>query len=85
MKEIKLTADMRRAVQHCVWFEPPEEAMKNTPRLVAYIHTHGMPEDTHALRQQLSDNDLKQVLDVAPAGIYDARSLGILESGYRPL
>jgi hypothetical protein len=33
-----------------------------------------MPEDTQALRKQLSDDDLKQVLNEAPAGIYDARS-----------
>ncbi len=74
MKEINLTAEMRRAVQRCVWFEPPEEAIKDIPRLAAYILTHGMPEDTQILRKQLSDNDLKQVLDEAPAGIYDARS-----------
>jgi len=73
MKEINLTAEMRRAVQRCVWFEP-EEAIKDTSRLAAYILTHGMPEDTHELRKQLSDDDLKQVLDIAPAGIYDARS-----------
>ena len=74
MKEINLTAEMRRAVQRCVWFEPPEEAIKDIPRLAAYILTHGVPEDTQVLRKQLSDNDLKQVLDEAPAGIYDARS-----------
>ena len=74
MKKINLTAEMRKAVQHCIWFEPPEESIKNTPRLAAYILTHGMPEDTQALRKQLSDEDLKQVLDEAPSGIYDPRS-----------
>jgi pyoverdine/dityrosine biosynthesis protein Dit1 len=74
MKDINLTAEMCRVVQRCVWFEPPEEAIKDIPRLVAYILTHGMPEDTQVLRKQLSDDDLKQVLDKAPAGIYDARS-----------
>ncbi len=74
MKEITLTAEMKKTVQRCIWFESPEEAVKDTPRLAAYILTHGMPEDTQALRKQLTDDDLKQVLDVAPAGIYDARS-----------
>lgn len=74
MKDVNLTPEMRKAVQRCVWFEPPEEAIKNIPRLAAYILTHGMPEDTFALRKQLSDENLKQVLDAAPAGIYDARS-----------
>jgi hypothetical protein len=66
MKEINLIAEMRRAVQRCVWFEPPEKAVKDTARLAAYILTHGMQEDTHALRKQLSDDDLKQILDEAP-------------------
>jgi len=74
MKEINLTVEMRKAVKRCVWFEPPEKAIKDIPRLAAYILTHGMPEDTQELRKQLSDDDLKQVLDIAPAGIYDARS-----------
>ncbi len=74
MKEIELTTEMRRAVKRCIWFESPEEAVKDTPRLAAYILTHGMPEDTEVLRKQLSDDDLKQALDEAPAGIYDARS-----------
>lgn len=66
MKEISLTTAMRKAVKRCIWFEPPEEAIKNTPRLAAYILTHGMPEDTQELR--------KQILDEAPTGIYDPRS-----------
>ncbi len=74
MKAINLTTEMRDTVRRCVWFESPEEAVKDIPRLAAYILTHGMLEDTRILRKQLSDDDLKQVLDVAPAGIYDARS-----------
>jgi len=30
MKKIHLTAEMRKAVERCVWFEPPEEAIKDT-------------------------------------------------------
>ncbi|MES2662119.1 MAG: hypothetical protein V4629_02330 [Pseudomonadota bacterium] len=41
---------------------------------MAYILTHGMPEDTHTLLQQLSEDELKQALDTAPPGIYDPRS-----------
>ena len=50
---LKLTADLYRAVQRCVWFEPPEQAVQNTARLAAYILTYGTPEDTFALRAQL--------------------------------
>lgn len=74
MKAINLTTEMREAVQRCVWFEPPEQAIKDVPRLAAYILTYGLPKDTKLLLEQLSDDGLKQVLDNAPAGIYDNRS-----------
>ena len=74
MTQINLTEEMRKAIKRCVWFEPPEQAIKDAPRLAAYILTHGMPEDTDALRAQITDDELRELLDQAPAGIYDARS-----------
>ncbi len=74
MKDIILTAEIRNAAKRCIWFEQPEQAVQNAPRLVAYILTHGTFEDTEALTAQLSLEELKQALDEAPAGIYDARS-----------
>lgn len=74
MKKINLTAEMRRAVERCVWFESPETAIEDIPRLAAYILTYGMPSDTASLLEQLGREGLKEVLDNAPAGIYDNRS-----------
>jgi hypothetical protein len=71
---INLTKELRKVVEHCVWFEPPEQAIQNIPRLAAYILTYGTPEDTFVLREQLNDADLAECLDNAPSGIYDARS-----------
>ena len=36
MKEINLTAEMRKAVQRCIWFEKPEEAI--TPGQAAVFY-----------------------------------------------
>lgn len=74
MKPLILTEAMRKTAQRCIWFEAPEIAVQNPARLAAYVLTHGMPEDTKILREQLSNDDLKQALDEAPPGIYDARS-----------
>ena len=74
MKTINLTEEMRKVIQRCVWFETPETVIEDAPRLVAYILTHGMPEDVKVLMKQLTDADIKQALDEAPAGIYDPRS-----------
>jgi hypothetical protein len=56
--KLNLTEDLRKAAQHCVWFEPPEQAVQNAARLAAYILTYGTPEDTFALRAQLDDQAL---------------------------
>ncbi len=46
MKEINLTEEMKKTVQRCIWFESPEEAVKDTPRLAAYIPSlYPRPED----------------------------------------
>lgn len=71
---LKLTAALRRAAEHCVWFEPPEQAVQDTARLAAYILTYGTPEDTFALRAQLDNVALKACLDHAPPGVFDPRS-----------
>lgn len=71
---LELTEDLRRAAEHCIWFEPPELAVQDTARLAAYILTYGTPEDTYALRKQLDDEALAKCLDRAPPGIFDARS-----------
>lgn len=71
---LKLTEELRKAIEHCVWFEPPEQAIRDTARLTAYILTYGTPEETYALRDQLDDATLLEYLDQAPPGIYDQRS-----------
>ncbi|MBS0386429.1 MAG: hypothetical protein JSS00_13900 [Proteobacteria bacterium] len=74
MKPLVLTPPLRRAAERCVWYEPPEAAIRDAPRLVAHILTFGSIEDVGALRTQYSDEDLREALQAAPPGIFDARS-----------
>jgi hypothetical protein len=74
MKPLKLTPELRRAAERCVWYETPERAIRNSANLAAHILTYGGIEDVNALRAQYSDDDLRQALDAAPAGVFDARS-----------
>ena len=71
---LRSTEELKKAVEHCVWFESPEQAIQDTARLAAYILTYGTPEDTYALRDQLDDAALVKCLDESPPGIYDQRS-----------
>ena len=74
VKPLVLTPALRRAAERCVWFEAPEQASADPARLVAHILTYGGVEDVNALRAQYSDDDIRDALDAAPAGIFDARS-----------
>ena len=71
---LTLTDELRKAAQQCIWFEPPEMALKEPGRLPAYIFTCGSLEDVTALRCQITQDDLQRLLDAAPPGIYDPRS-----------
>ena len=74
MKPLILTDQLRKVAQQSVWFEPPEQSIKNIPRFVAYVFTYGTYQATQVLQQQLSKAELIECLDKAPAGIYDKRS-----------
>jgi hypothetical protein len=74
MKPLVLTPALRRAAERCVWHESPERAVAHPARLVAHILTFGGIEDVNALRAQYTDDDLREALDTAPAGVFDARS-----------
>jgi hypothetical protein len=74
MKALRLTMALRRAAERCVWYETPERAIRDPARFVAHILTYGGVEDVNALREQYSDDDLREALSAAPPGIFDARS-----------
>lgn len=74
MTRLVLTPELRKAAERCIWFEPPEKAIANGARLAAYILTYGAPKDVRALRAQVTDRELRLLLDAAPPGIFDARS-----------
>lgn len=68
------TPELEAVARHAVWFEPPAKALALPYRLIAYVLTYGTYEDVSILRQYVSDAELVEALDHAPAGIIDARS-----------
>lgn len=73
MKALKLTDRLRKSAR-CIWFEPPEKAVADPARFVAYVLTYGTIDDVAALREQLDWDDIREALDHAPPGVFDARS-----------
>lgn len=74
MKTLPLTPEVRAIAERVVWWEPAEQALGDPVRFIAYAMTYGDHADMKVIRRQLSEDDLHEALDRAPAGIFDARS-----------
>ena len=74
LKPISLTPEIRDIARRIVRFESPEKAISDPIRFVAYAMTHAPPEDIRAIRRYVCNDDFREALDHAPAGIIDPRS-----------
>ncbi|MGH8138386.1 MAG: hypothetical protein ACREVV_09350 [Steroidobacteraceae bacterium] len=74
MKPIPATPEIIAVARKVVWFEPPEKALADPIRFMAYAMTYALPEDMRFIRRFVSDDDFREALEHAPAGIIDPRS-----------
>ena len=74
MNAIPLTPETAALAARIIWFEPPETALGDPIRFLAYAMAHATPRDLRAIRQYLSDDDFREALASAPPGIIDPRS-----------
>lgn len=74
MKPIPVTPETLAVARRIVWFESPEKALADPVRFMAYAMTYALPEDMRFIRRYVSDDDFRDALDHAPAGIVDPRS-----------
>ncbi|MDP8984173.1 MAG: hypothetical protein M3N97_03885 [Pseudomonadota bacterium] len=74
MKPIPATPEMLGIVPRIIWFESPERALADPVRFMAYAMAYARHEDMRVIRQYVSDEDFREALDGAPAGIIDPRS-----------
>lgn len=64
----------RLVAKRLVWFEPPEQSLKEPVRFLAYAFAHARDPDMRILRAVLSEDALRFALQNAPPGIIDAKS-----------
>jgi len=74
MNSIPITPLTLEVARRIIWFEPPERALADPIRFMAYAMTYARHEDMRVIRRYVSDDDLREALDHAPAGIIDPRS-----------
>ncbi len=74
MKAIPLNTEIEPVVRRIIWFEPPEQALADPIRFMAYAMACATHEDMKVIRRYVDDTDFLEALDNAPPGIIDRRS-----------
>jgi hypothetical protein len=74
MRPIPATPQTLSVAPRIIWFEPPERALADPLRFMAYAMAYVRHEDMRVIRQYVSDDDFREALDRAPPGIIDPRS-----------
>ncbi len=74
MKNLPLTPEIETIAKRVIWFEEPPQAIADPIRFLAYAMTYGDDADMRVIRQHLSDDELREAIENAPAGIFDGRS-----------
>jgi hypothetical protein len=74
MKPLPHSSDLLAVAPRIMWFEPPEQALADPVRFLAYLMTYGTLEEIAVVRRHLDLDDFREALDRAPPGIIDERS-----------
>lgn len=74
MKPLPCHPDLLEIAPRMIWFEPPEKALADPVRFLAYVMTYGTLEDLAVLRRHVDDDAFREVVADAPPGIMDERS-----------
>jgi hypothetical protein len=74
VKDLPRTPALLAVARRVVWFEPPETALADPVRFLAYAMSYGTHEDMREVRRHVADDDLRAALAAAPPGIIDPRS-----------
>jgi hypothetical protein len=74
MTPLPCSDDLLEIAPRVIWFEPPERALADPVRFLAYLMTYGTLQDIAVVRRYLAPDDFRQALEQAPPGIIDERS-----------
>ncbi len=74
MKPLPHSAALLAVAERTVWFKLPADAVQQPLHFIAHVLTYGTHADVTTLRRYVSDAELREALELAPPGIFDARS-----------
>jgi hypothetical protein len=74
MKALPCNADLLKVAPNVIWFEPPERALADPVRFLAYLMTYGTAEEVAVVMRYVGLEEFREALEHAPPGIFDERS-----------
>jgi len=74
LKPLPHSPDLLALAPHIIWFEPPDRALADPIRFLAYLMTYGTLEHIAVVRRYLDLDDFREALEHAPPGVIDERS-----------
>jgi hypothetical protein len=74
VKPLPCKPDLLAVARRVIWFEPPEQALADPVRFLAYLMTYGTASDIAVAKRYLDADDFREALEQAPPGVFDVRS-----------
>ena len=74
MNSLPITQALLTVAARVVWLKEPLDALADPVHFLAHLMTYGTADDLLALRGIIGVNEYREVLQHAPAGVFDARS-----------
>ena len=74
MKPLPLTPELLAVAPRIIWFEPPEQALADPYRFMAYLMTYGTIAELAVVEKYVGAEGFREAIRHAPPGIMDPRS-----------
>jgi hypothetical protein len=66
--------DLTALARKYIWWQPPQESLRDHRRLVAQVMNIGTHSDVEALRAEFGDEEFKRAIQLARLGEFSTRS-----------
>jgi hypothetical protein len=67
-------AQLLRVARKVVWYDAPEETLRDLKTFLAHLMVYGSPADVAVVERYVPEEEFRKVLETAPAGVFTAEA-----------
>jgi hypothetical protein len=67
-------AELVRIARKVVWYDAPEETLRDLKTFLAHLMVYGSPADVATVERYVPEEEFRKVLREAPAGVFTAEA-----------